>query len=305
MAVLGTTNVTLPVEMADGMFVKAQTGSAVAALSGAEPQKFGTVTVMTLTGHPKAEYVGEGAQKSSSNPVFGAKTVTPHKVQVTVRFNEEVKWADEDHQLGVLQALADEGGVALGRALDLGVFHGLNPLSGTSVASIIAGDRIVSGTTNRVEITTATVGTPDIVVEQVAGLVIADGYVPTGVAFDPTYSWTLATARFADGRKKFPELGFGTDLTTYEGLTATSTDTVSARKETTDTGTKAVVGQWDLLRWGVQRAVPVQMIEYGDPDGQGDLKRLNQLALRIEVVYGWGVMDLDGFGVAEDKVANT
>ena len=38
--------------IADGMFSKVLTGSAVAALSGAEPQKFGQVTHMTLTGRP-------------------------------------------------------------------------------------------------------------------------------------------------------------------------------------------------------------------------------------------------------------
>ena len=55
---------------------------------------------------------------------------------------------------------------------------------------------------------------------------------------------------------------------------------------------------------GVAVAVPVELIEFGDPDGQGDLKRQNQIALRMEVVYGWGVMDLDGFSVVRDAVAN-
>lgn len=50
--------------------------------------------------------------------------------------------------------------------------------------------------------------------------------------------------------------------------------------------------------------MPVEVIEFGDPDGLGDLKRQNQLALRLEVVYGWGVMDLDGFATVKDAVAN-
>src|SRR5205085_817377 len=120
------------------------------------------------TGRPRAEYVGEGADKSSSNAAFGTKVVTPHKVQVTQRFNEEVQWADEDYQLGILDALAAEGGLALARALDLGVFHGINPLTGTAVSSIVAGDRLAT-TTNSVEITTATLTTPDLVIEQAAG----------------------------------------------------------------------------------------------------------------------------------------
>lgn len=304
MAVLSTSNITLPKTIADGMFSKATTGSAVAALSGQEPQQFGEVTHMTLTGRPRAELVGEGADKGSTNATFGTKVVTPHKFQVTMRFNEEVQWADEDYQLGVLDTLASEGSVALSRALDLGVFHGINPLAGTAAASIVAGDRIGT-TTNSVEITTATLTTPDMVIEQAAGLVIADGYLPNGIAFDPTYSWTVATARYADGRKKYPELGYGANITSFEGLNAFSSSTVSGLPEASaNSNIKAIVGQWDLLRWGVQRRIPVELIRFGDPDGQGDLKRKNQVALRLEVVYGWGVMDLDGFATVKDAVAN-
>jgi len=156
-AVLATSNITLPTNIANGLFSKATTGSAISVLSGAEPQSFGSITYPTLTGRPRAEYVGEGADKASTSATFGTKVVTPHKVQVTMRFNEEVLWADEDYQLGVLTTLADESGTALARALDLGAFHGINPLTGTAVASIVVGDRIAT-TTNAVELTTATLG---------------------------------------------------------------------------------------------------------------------------------------------------
>ena len=305
MAVLATTGITLPKNIAQGLFKKVQTGSAVVALSGAEPQQFGEVTHMTLTGRPKAELVGEGEDKGTTSTTFSSKVATPHKYHVTQRFSQEVLWADEDYQLGVLTALAEETGLALGRALDLGVFHGINPLPGTVASSIVAADRIAT-TTNSVEITTATLTTPDTVLEAAAGLVIADGYRPTGIAFDTGYAWTVSTARYSDGRKKYPELGLGIDVTSFEGITASVTDTVSAAQEaTTATNVKAIVGQWDLLRWGVQRRVPVQLIQYGDPDGQGDLQRTNEIALRSEVVYGWAVMDRDGFATVKDAVANT
>ena len=53
------------------------------------------------------------------------------------------------------------------------------------------------------------------------------------------------------------------------------------------------------IRWGVQRELPIELIRYGDPDGQGDLKRKNQIALRLEIVYGWYVF-ADRFAVVED-----
>ena len=39
--------------------------------------------------------------------------------------------------------------------------------------------------------------------------------------------------------------------------------------------------------------------EHGDPDGLGDLKRSNQVALRLEIVYGWYVF-ANRFSVIED-----
>jgi len=302
-AVLGTSNITLPTNIADGLFSKASTGSVVALLAQDQPQSFGSITQPTLTTRPRAEYVGEGANKAASTIGFGTKTVTPHKVQVTLRFNEEVLWADEDYQLGVLTTLADESGLALARALDLGVFHGMNPLTGLAVASIVVGDRIAT-TTNSVEITTATLTTPDTVMESAAGLIIADGYTPDGIAFNPAYAWTIATSRYADGRKKYPEMGFGLNVSQFEGLRAAASTTVPGTPEGVDTNIKAIIGDWSLLKWGVQRRVPVELIKYGDPDGQGDLKRANQIALRSEIVYGWGVMDLDGFATVKDAVAN-
>lgn len=300
MSVLATSGITLPKNIAKGMFSKATTGSAVSVLSGDEPMQFGEVDIMTFTTRPRAEYLGEGDSKSPTTVGFGVKTATPHKVQVTMRFNQEVQWADEDYQLGVLTTLADAGGLALARALDLGVMHGINPLTGNAIASIVVGDRIGT-TTNRVE----TAGAPDIEVETAAGDVIADGYIPTGVAFDPSFAWTLATARYTDGRKKFPELGLGVDISTFEGLRASTSSTVSGSPEAAaDTTLRAIVGQWDLLRWGVQRRVPVELIQFGDPDGQGDLKRKNQIALRLEVVYGWAVMDLDGFAVVKNDTGS-
>ena len=46
---------------------------------------------------------------------------------------------------------------------------------------------------------------------------------------------------------------------------------------------------------GVQRSIGAHLIEYGDPDGLGDLQRNNQIAIRAEIVYGIGIMDQNAF----------
>ena len=299
MPVLATSGIDLPKNIAAGLWTKAVTGSAVAALCGAEPQQFGTVDYMTFTTPPRAEYVAEAAAKGTTGTGFGVKVATPHKAHVTMRFNEEVQWADEEYQLGVLKTLADAGAVALSRALDLGVFHGINPLTGVATASIVADDRI-NTTTNRTE--TIGASTADTEFEAAAGLLIAGGYTPNGVAFDPKFAWTLSTARYTDGRKKFPELGIGTGISNFQGLKAATSSTLSGLPEAADTKLRAMLADWTALRWGVQKTVPVEIIRFGDPDGQGDLKRQNQIAMRLEIVWGWAVMDLLAFSAINDLV---
>src|SRR5690625_3935344 len=135
MAVFGTSDaqVLLPRNIADGMIEASRSTSTVARLSNREPMRFGEVDYITFNDFPKAEFVEEGANKSHTTGSFGSVTAKPHKAQVTMRFNEEVQWADEDYQLGVLRTLGDAGGTALSRALDLGLIHRINPLTGSVI----------------------------------------------------------------------------------------------------------------------------------------------------------------------------
>ena len=106
MAALISSDFEIPAEISQGIFEKAQKGSTLAQLSGARPQKFGKQQVWVLTSPPKAELVGEAGQKSPTPTAYASKTVNPFKLQVTMRFSQEVQWADEDVQIGVLQDLA-------------------------------------------------------------------------------------------------------------------------------------------------------------------------------------------------------
>jgi HK97 family phage major capsid protein len=303
MATLATSGLTLPHHLAAGMWTKVQTGSTVAKLSGQEPQLFGTTDYMTFTTKPKGEVVAEGANKSQSQPAFGNVSSVPRKVQVTMRFNEEVQWADEDYQLDVLNTLSSAGAEALARALDLIAYHGINPLTGAALSGSPAK---VLDTANVVEVDTANA---DADIDSAVALVIADGfYMPNGIAFDPTFAYKLATTRDTQNRKLYPELGTGLGVTSYQGLNAAVSTTVSAPEATisggaynvTNPNVKAIVGDFTALRWGVQRRIPIETIRFGDPDGNGDLKRANQIALRLEVVYGIAIMDTNAFAVVED-----
>lgn len=302
MAVFGTADakVLMPRNLADGMIKDSRTTSVVARLSTREPQRFGETDYITFNDFPKMEYVEEGADKSSQTTSFGSVTAKPHKGQVTLRFNEEVQWLDEDYQLGILREVADAGQVALSRGLDLGLIHRINPLTGQTISGW---DNYVTKSTKRVEIGSAEA---DADVRAAVGLLVNTSKSVNGIAIDPKFAWNLSGLQALSGGQptgtpRYPSLGFGTNITDFLGITAAQGDTVSGTPEAADTKVRAIVGDFQNgIRWGVQRQLPVEIIRYGDPDGQGDLKRKNQIALRLEIVYGWYVFE-DRFAVIEDK----
>jgi HK97 family phage major capsid protein len=285
-----TSNFDIPADIATGIFEKAQKGSTLAQLSGARPQKFGKQQAWILTAAPKAELVGESVNKSETPATYGYKVINPFKLQVTMRFSNEVLWADEDVQIGIVQDLATNAGVALGRALDLVGIHKINPLTGT------VSELVTEGLIDATQSVTLADSKYDIAIEGAAGAVIEAGYTPSGVAMDTSLAFGLSTMRDTEGRKLYPELGFGQATTNFMGMTAAVSDTVSAKNEiATANNLIGIVGQFDAFRWGVQRSISAHLIEYGNPDGVGDLQRLNQVALRAEIVYGIGIMDQKAF----------
>lgn len=287
----------LPREIADGLVKNTQSLSTIAALSAREPMRFGKSDVIVFNDLPRAEFVEEGADKAATQGGFSSVTVQPHKAQVTMRFNQEVMWADEDYQLGVLNELSVAGQEALSRALDLGVYHRINPLTGAATTW----ENYLGATTKRVEIKDADA---DDDFRSAVGLLVT-GATPvnvTGAAFDPKFSWALASLKNKNGMQRYPQLGLGTGVDAFMGIKTAVGNTVSGVPEAADTKVRAIVGDFtNGIRWGVQRELPVELIQHGDPDGQGDLKRKNQVALRLEIVYGWYVF-ADRFAIIEDKV---
>lgn len=294
--IITTGDFKLPEDIADGIFKKAQTTSVLARLSKQRPQKYGVANQMILTGTPKAELVGENAEKSSTKPTFGNKTVLPYKVQVTMRTSDEVLWADEDYQMGILKELMNQAAIALGRSLDLIGIHKINPLTGNVAV------QVKEGLVDVTDEITVDDGKYDEAIENACAAVIENGYSVNGIALDGKCSFGLATQRDLNGHKIYPELGLGQDTTSFLGLNAAVGDTVSGSNDLTEPSDYyAIVGDFqDAFRWGVQRVVKAKMIDTGDPDGLGDLSRTNEVAIRAEIVYGIGIMDTKAFAVVKN-----
>ena len=207
-----------------------------------------------------------------------------------MRASQEVMWADEDVQIGVIQDLAANAGIALGRALDLVGIHKINPLTGE------VSELVKEGLTDTTQSVTLTDEKYDQAIEAAAGIIISSGYAPTGIAMDTSLSFGLSTMRDNQGKKLYPDIGFGQNLANFEGMNAAVSDTISAKNEmSVASNILGITGQFNAFRWGVQRNIGAHVIEYGDPDGLGDLQRQNQIAIRAEIVYGIGIMDMNAF----------
>lgn len=287
MATLNTTGLHLPADTAEGMIRKAQDGSVVAQLSNSEPFRFGDTDFVVVNDVPRAEFVGESQEKSLSNVGFGTARAKPRKAQTTLRFSSEVMWADEDHQKGILNELATAAAESLPRALDLGVLHAINPLTGLALSGAPA--KVVDSTN---AVTAA--GAADLEVEAALAyhLDAANGF-PSGIAMDPRFAFQLATLRDDRGNRRYPDLPLNPrQLGSFSGLISAVSDTVAAPEAADEDHQKvrAIIGDWSRgVRWGVARNLPVEVIRYGDPDGSGDLQRKNEIALRVEVAWVWYV----------------
>lgn len=298
MATLTTGDLNLPDEILDPWLGKVQYGSAVASLSNSIPMKFGSGKSMTFD-IGEAEYVAQGGNKGGSTIAPTTVSTDPFKFHKTVRWTEEVMWADEDEQTDVVRQVLALIQPSLSRALDFGVFHGINPTGGAEVAAM---DQTLDDTTNSVEYVAT--DKPFVSLDAADALVLADSYIPRDIALDPLYAGKFSSYRNPTTEQKiYPDFRLSTEVSDLENHRASVSRTVGAvGVAAAATNVLGFVGDFGAIRWGIQRAIGLEVIKYGDPDGGGDLKRNNQVAFRAEVVYGWGVADLNAFAKVIDAV---
>lgn len=279
-------------------------GGVLASLAPSLPDvKVGSTDHFTFTGTPKAELVGESASKSSMDGTPSKKTVKTYKVQVTYRFSNEVQWEDEDYQTGIVDQLVANVATALSRALDLVAIHGINPLTGEIAASVTDYFDKAGNGVSRV-ISTGNVQTD---LETASSDLQEAGYIATGIALDPVFAGQLARKKDNENRPLYPELGLGFGFESFMGLQAASSDTVSGRQEleSSEVSIQAILGDYRAFAWGVARELPLELIEFGDPDGAGDLKRTNEVAIRAESVFGFAIFDGAAFSIMSTLAASS
>lgn len=289
---LSTEDFTVPTTSLGRITDRVQNDSVLASLSPERPTLFGNVSAVRMSRKPRAQIVAEGAQKASDTPEWASVVANPIKFQTTVRMTNEVKWLDEDHRLQIVDELTDSLGESMARAVDLIGIHGINPIDGTQAASVTT---YLNQTTNR----TTSAGAPTDELVEAVGSVMGAGHQANGAALDRGFAFSLATEQYDDGRDRNPGMGFGDTRQPWKGLTIAQSNTVSGQPEADDTLLRALVGDYTAVQWGFQRRIPVEVIEYGDPDGNGDLKGQNEIAYRAEGVIYVAIFDLGAFAAVD------
>lgn len=284
-----TSKVKLPREVVTELLNKAKDTSTIAKLSPIKPQKFVDVDHMVFNPTAEAEVVEEGAKKGSYDidltPVVGKRV----KVVTTTRVSDELKWADEDNKLEIIDNIMADQNAAIGRSLDYVVYHAINPKGGAALGGYTA------LTADAVSVTSG-----DSPVEDIDNLVDAlIDYDINGFAISKKYASALRKLRVpATGARLYPEVPLNLNAGNIDGIDAAVSGTVDGRLAKTETKVLGIMGDFTLIKWGMVRDIWSEIIEFGDPDQTGkDLKAYNQIAFRTEAVYAYAVLDPKGFAV--------
>lgn len=307
MAKLNTSMLELPAHDLGTVTDSALDSGLLPKLVPSKPTLFGAVKGATFSGTPRAQIVGEGGKKAGQDPFsLTPWRAEPVKAQITIRTSDEFKWADDDYKLGIMSDfVAPAIGAGMGRFADLFAFHGVDPLSGQVSAKAT---KYLAQASKVVEVGGAPTDELNKAVKLIAGTGKA---MPNGIAFDAAYNYELATEVYPvghslAGQERYPSMGFG-GVENWRGLKAASSSTVAGVPEIADSKLRAIVGDWTQVRWGYQRQMPIELIEYGNPDNvfeadgsPRDLKGYNEVALRAEVVIYMAIGDLDKFSLVKD-----
>lgn len=275
-------------ETVKDLFSKVAGKSSLAKLAGTMPVSFNGNEIFTFAMDDEANIVAEGTQKTEGSVKVEPVKVVPIKIEYGARVTDEFMYASEEKQLEILKAFNEGYAKKVARALDIMAMHGVNPRSGETSAlintnSFDTNDKVTSVTYSDVDI-------EDNIENAIAA--INEAYDVTGMAMAKTFSSTLATLT-VNGVKQYPELAWGANPGVVKGLPVDVNSTVSF-KESKD---QAIIGDFaNAFKWGYAKEIPLEVIQYGDPDQSGkDLKAHNQVYLRCETYLGWAILDPTAF----------
>ncbi len=277
-----------PPQLTNQLFNLVKGKSSLARLSGATPIPFNGETVFTFSLDNEVDLVAENGAKSNGGGTIGTVSMQPVKVEYGMRVSDEFKYAAEEIKLQYLTAFAEGFAAKVARGLDIMAFHGVNPRSKATASSL--------SNKNFDDLVTQTVAfdslAPNDNVEAAIALVQGNELDVSGMAMAPAFKSALASLKRGSTSYEalYPELGWGAEISTINGLPVDSNSTVNFNSN----ADRAIVGDFqNYFKWGIARQIPIEVIEYGNPDNDatlGDLKGHNQVYIRGEAYIGWAIL---------------
>ena len=276
-----------PPELTNEMINLVKGKSSLAKLSGARPIPFNGATLFTFSLDQEADLVAENGAKSNGGATIGQVSMQPVKIEYGMRVSDEFRFAADEVRLQYLQAFAEGFAAKTARALDIMAFHGVNPRS-KNEASALTNKNFDDLVTQKV---TYSSSAPQDNVEAAIALVNGNELDVTGMAMAPAFKSALAAVKSGTNLNTplFPELGWGNEVSNLNGLAVDTNSTVSFNSN----ADRAIVGDFaNAFRWGIAKEIPIEVIEYGNPDNSdaGDLKGHNQVYIRGEAYLGWAIL---------------
>ena len=286
----------LPPEVTNKLFNTVRGKSSLARLSESEPIPFNGETVFTFSLDKEVDLVGENGAKTKGGGTVAAIQMIPVKVEYGMRVSDEFRYGADEVRLQYLTAFAEGFAAKVARGLDIMALHGVNPRTGLTASAITNKnfDDLID------QVVTFNSSTPDDNIVTAIGLVEANEHEVTGMAMAPAMKSALANLKkgSTSNEPMFPELGWGATVGQINGLPVDSNTTVSFSQN----ADRAIVGNFrDFFKWGFAKEIPLEVIEYGNPDNSdlGDLKGHNQIYLRGEAYIGWGIIVPEAFAIVK------
>ena len=279
-------------ELVKELISKVQGRSVLAKLSSQSPIPFNGVEQFIFNLEGNAQIVGEGQQKGAGKAVVDTKVIKPLKFVYQARITDEFKYASEEKQLEYLSQFADGFAKKIADAFDIAAIHGLEPkgLTDATFRDTNSFDGLITG-----NIVNFAEDKFDDNIDAAVQQIVAKGGEVTGLALSPIGGQSLAKLK-VNGIVQYPEFRFGQNPDSFYGMKSDVNKNLTVTGGTAQTN-HAIVGDFEnRFKWGYAENIPMEIIEYGDPDGAGrDLKAYNEILLRAEAFIGWGILDADSF----------
>ena len=277
-----TKSTKFPAQLVTEMFSKVKGHSSIARMCGSEPIPFVGKDVFTFNFSSDISVVGEGGAKPTGGAEVTPVQIRPTKVVYQSRVSDEFIYASEETRLEYIKAFAEGFTAKLGAGLDKMAMHGINPATGLA-SDVIGHNHLDYVIAAKNVIAYATGDAADAKLEDA----IAKVEDCNGAIVSKTFRGGIA-ALTANGARKYPEFAWGATPDSLGGMAFDANATVE--------DASAYVGDWSAFRWGFAKELPLEVIQYGNPDGGTyDLKQANEVLLRSEAFIGWGILNADAF----------